>query len=200
MRYSYRFLKKWVKKILVDFHHDPLRYQHLLNVQELGVKLARKYGASIYKVKTACLLHDITKDESLEFHKYYTDPLDFAQYQHSIGILHSFSGANFIKSKFKIKDQTILYAIKAHTIGSTDHNLTSMILYVSDIGEKSRSYSDALQIRNTALNVGLNEAVLMAINLKTNYLIKNGKTPTKNSLDSLEYFKNIVNNDPNNII
>lgn len=194
MKYSYRYLKKEVKNILVKKHNDLRRYNHVLNVVKLAVSLSKKYNASLYNARISALLHDITKDEKLSFHRFYVSSQDYELYKDTPGILHSFSGASYVKQHFHIKNKIIINAIRVHTIGSIDHNITSMILYISDCSEEGRSYSEAKTIRDTALNVGLDEACLLSIKLKLSYLIKNGKQPASNTIKALEYFENKIAN------
>jgi len=192
--YSYKRIKKYVKTRIVGFYQDNKRYEHILGVVSLMKKYARYYNIPTYIAKLTGILHDVTKDEDINFHKQYMDKIDYDTYSNTPVLLHGFSAANFIKHRFNINDERIIYAIKYHTVGSIDHNNLSKLLFVCDLCEKNRTYDGVEVIRSYLFNNDLDRACLEGIKIKINYLIKRNEKPTEKQLESLQYFSKICNN------
>ena len=127
------------------------RYIHTLGVAERSKELALKYGADLYKVELAALLHDVCKEMDKEELKrickeYFPDEID-AKALENTEILHGFAGALLAHDQYGIDDRDVLDAIKYHTIGKSGLGLIGRIIYIADVIEKNRDYPEVYEMR-----------------------------------------------------
>lgn len=171
----------------------PKRYYHSLCVTELAVKLAKFYKENVYTVQTAALLHDCAKEMSLVQMKKYIQKngLKIPCYDfvilHLPQVLHSYIGADIAEKKFKIKDKTILNAIKNHTIGRTNMSACEKILFVADSLSADRPYSYRKQYNKILFN-GLDNVFKAVLCNKINYIISNFKLLHPNIVSIWNYY------------
>ncbi|MGL4980352.1 MAG: bis(5'-nucleosyl)-tetraphosphatase (symmetrical) YqeK [Fusobacteriaceae bacterium] len=160
------------------------RYNHVLGVVKTAEELAEYYNISQKKAKIAALLHDIMKEEKLDFLNEICSQLDFKEIQkhsNSNEILHGFAAAEYSKQKYGIKDEEILNAVRYHTIGRKDMGILEKIIYIADGIEPGREYENVDKIRELAFK-NLDEAILFEVNQKIIYLIKADKIIHINAL------------------
>lgn len=115
------------------------RYNHSLEVAKLTRVLARRYHLDEAKAYLMGLMHDVTKELDIEDEKrvmddYYKDRIHLPQAIH-----HQYTACFYLKKKYGIHDHISLNAIASHTTGHA-YDLYSMILYVADKIEPTRSY------------------------------------------------------------
>ncbi len=130
------------------------RLEHTYSVCEEAAKLGRLYGLcekDIGRLKAAGLLHDITKEKTLEnqlelccrFGYEYTEDDIF-----SPKVLHSITGAYLAREKYgEAVDDIIFGAIKYHTTGRPCMNIYEKLLYLSDYIEPTRTFTDCAHLR-----------------------------------------------------
>ncbi len=152
------------------------RLRHTLNVAECAKHLAKKYGADEEKAYLAGLLHDITKEESLEnqlktAEKYgiILDELFLASPQ----LIHPITGALVARSLGA--DEEIVKAVHEHTLGSTNMSTLSKCVWLADLIEPSRDFTGVDKLRELA-ECNLNAAIIAAMNRTVKYLEKTGET------------------------
>jgi len=137
-------LKKYLKKNI-----SKKRYYHILSVKKTAVYIALKLSKKdIEKSIIASLAHDLTKEWSFKRHaKYIKDKnIDLDDFIKDLPQLHHcFSGAQFLKDRFKIKNKDILNAIKYHSIGYKDMTELQKIIFIADYIEDSRKGIKDLQ-------------------------------------------------------
>jgi len=130
------------------------RYIHVLGVEEEAVKIAEMYNCDedfIKKLKSAAILHDITKEFSyktqLEICREYNIKLskDDKKAEKSI---HAKTGAYVAKYEFGADDM-IFGAIYNHTFGDPSDNfkLFDKIIYLADYIEPNRTFEDCVEVR-----------------------------------------------------
>lgn len=114
------------------------RFQHTLKVAFIADRISLfHYGedASIGNAAfLASLLHDITKEKSVEEHLRILSendaPIDWMNSPEPV--LHSRSAKFIARSRFQITDDSILNAISWHTTGHPGMDTTARIVYTSD--------------------------------------------------------------------
>ncbi len=141
------------------------RFRHSLNVADMCVKIAKRWGADEDTAYRMGLLHDIAKDidkcvalkmcDELEAN---LDNIERTMPQ----LIHPKLGAELVKCYFNIKEGIITSAIRCHTVGKIGMNVYDKILFVADMCEEGRNFEGVEDIRKTAFN-DLDKAVVMCI-------------------------------------
>lgn len=152
---------------------DDYRFNHSLCVAKESFRLAEKYGYDTTKAYLAGLLHDITKNESREFHLNYIKEFDIILTDIELAsdsLLHAISGSLFVKHELKIEDEDIISAIRYHTTAKGGMSLLEKIVYVSDFTSSDRSYPDIDKMRAEA-SKSLENAIVYAVSYTVNRLI-----------------------------
>ena len=174
-------IDKYIKSKLM-----PERYAHVLSVRELALDLAKKYGADLWKVNLAVLLHDCAKwmrtseqYEAVASHEIQLDEIE----RHNPSLLHALIGVEFAVSRFKVDNPEILNAIRVHTTGSGKMTLIDKILYVADFAEPKRNHAEAHSVRTLAYQ-NLNKAVFEVSRYKIEHLLAKGVLIHPHTIDA----------------
>jgi len=150
------------------------RYKHSLGVSSTAEQLAKRFGASSEKAKLAGLMHDCarefpTKDfvaiaESMKI------PVGEIE-RHAPILLHAHIGAKLIKSEYQIDDEEVQEAIRLHTTGGKNMTKLDKIIYLADLIEPSREFSEVTHLRELA-EKNLDRALFEAFNQSIMHVIK----------------------------
>ncbi len=156
---------------------SPERFTHSVGVLETAEKLAKKWGGNLEKCKIAALVHDCgklryTEDilKQAELYKIALTEEDLKCPQ----IIHSYLSEAIAKNVYEIDDHEILRAVRNHTLGSQNMDLTEKIIFVADMIEPSRKGEIFEEIRKEAFE-NLDCAVLKAFNRTIEYNLKKGR-------------------------
>lgn len=167
------------------------RYQHTESVVETALRFCEalknnlKYHSEITekfisRVEIAAWLHDCCKElkneELLTLAEFYGIEI-YPEDRLSPNTLHARVGAAWVEEEYEICDPYIISAIRDHTLGSSDMNNISKILYLADMlepGRDAKSKSAELErLRNIIIEEhDLDKALLEAMNSKITYVIK----------------------------
>lgn len=165
-----------IKKILA-MQLKPNRYRHSLGVMQTAAELAARYGVSPMQAAFAGLLHDcarIYEDSELTARAREAGiAIDAVELAAPL-LLHAPLGAILAASRFGITDEAVLQAIRLHTTGGQSMSVLSQILYLADMIEPNRDYSNVEMLRSAAER-DLNEALLLAFNQSIQYIIARGQ-------------------------
>ena len=166
------------------------RLNHVYGVKNTAVKLAKIHGVDLKQTMIAAYLHDITKYEPLNFHhdmissvysevilETYTEPL-----------YHAYSAAAIAETKYGIKDQEIIQAIKSHAVGRPNMSLLEKIIFISDYIEPYRTYPSCVEVREIAFK-DLDLAVYMAIKHSIHLYEKLGGFVPKVAYEALKFYR-----------
>lgn len=128
------------------------RLTHTLAVEQAAVELGRVYAPDkLPKLRAAALLHDITKEYSLE--KQLQICVEFGIIVNNLDVLmpkifHSATAAALIPRDFpEFDDPEIVSAVRWHTIGHESMQICDRILYLADYIEDTRTYADCVRLR-----------------------------------------------------
>lgn len=150
------------------------RYYHSLCVMEEAKKLAEVYGADVEKATVAGLLHDITKNESDDIHRFIFEkgniPLDYVS-RKSRKLFHAISGAYVVEHDLKITDSDIINAIRYHTTARENMSLLEKIIYMADFISADRTYDGVDELRKLAYT-SLRDAMEFALEFSVNELVE----------------------------
>ncbi|XDD49470.1 bis(5'-nucleosyl)-tetraphosphatase (symmetrical) YqeK [Leptospira sp. WS92.C1] len=110
------------------------RWEHSLKVAEIAKELAiihSKEDADLAYL--AGIVHDITKQKTPEFHLTLFRESGQAELEKlPSAAWHAYSAAIYLKTQYNLKQETILSAVRNHTLGAETPGPLDLILYASD--------------------------------------------------------------------
>ena len=134
------------RESLEDFIKNNLtesRYRHSMGVEEMAVRLAGLYGADAEKAAFAGRYHDLAKNFDTETMDAYVRKYGLPE--KLIGnnaLAHSKVGAAILEHEFGVTDMEILDSVRYHTTARKGMTLLDEIVFVADVVEDNRTYSD----------------------------------------------------------
>ncbi len=162
------------------------RLHHSKMVAKAATELARKYGADVIKAETAGILHDITKEMSLNNqlqllrdNDIMLDSVTNANEQ----ILHAVSGAAYAEFVLNIKDKDILDAIRYHTTARAKMSLLEKIVFIADFISEDRTYPDIETMRQQA-DISLDHGMKYALSYVIRSLVDRGRCVHPDAIDA----------------
>ena len=168
-----------IEKHIFDYlylHLKVERYNHILAVNELAVKLAKAYKLDIYKISNSALLHDCAKnmtlEESIKYiknNKLKIKYLDFV-IKYLPQVLHSYIGADIAEKFFKIKDKEIINSIKNHTVGRIKMSNYEKVIFIADSLSLDRKYKKSFVSKKVMFN-NLDETFKLVLQNKIKHVI-----------------------------
>ena len=168
------------------------RFVHTLDVAATAANLAMCYGADLDKAGTAGLLHDCAKCMSLGkmlkvCDKAGTDLSEFEK--NSVSLLHSKAGAVLAESRYGVRDEDTLNAIRFHTTGRPGMSLLEKIVFVADYIEPGRDSAPNLpQVRKLAYE-SIDDCVLQILKDTLRYLATTGSAVDPMTQKTYEYYR-----------
>lgn len=151
------------------------RFNHTVNVAEEARKLAKVYGADEERAYTAGLLHDITKEYTLEKQlkvcEKYGIILD-AAFLTSPQLVHPITGAAVARELGA--DEEICRAVYNHTLGCVDMTMLDKCVWLADLIEPSRNFIGVEELRILAFE-DIDAAIVAAMTRTVNFLSKKGE-------------------------
>lgn len=168
-------IHKWLQANL-----KPNRYLHVKLVSQAAVELARLYKANAEKLALAAILHDAAKcmrgDELVSYAvKHNIQAQNFEEIcKYSPSLLHSEVSAHLAQTIFNVQDETILNAIRNHTLGRLNMDLSEKILFIADMASKDRRHKDAQRVHLASLK-SIDEGMLAAMTVKLMFTIETAK-------------------------
>lgn len=160
----------------LSLHLKTERYNHILAVNDLAIKLAKAYKLDIYKVSISALLHDCAKNMSLEENiKYVKDNKIKIKYFNFIikylpQVLHSYIGADIAEKNFKVKDKEIINSIKNHTVGRIKMSDYEKVIFIADSLSLDRKFNKSFVSKKVMFS-NLDETFKLVLQNKINYVI-----------------------------
>ncbi len=140
-------------KIKLEDSLSTRRYMHCLNVMNVSMDLAKKYGEDREKAAIAGLLHDcareINKEKAYNLCKEYDIEIDNIMMV-QVPLLHGPIGSNIARDEYNVSDNDILNSIYYHTTGRENMSKLEKIVYIADFIEPSRAFSKVNQARKMA--------------------------------------------------
>lgn len=177
----------------LSLHLNPKRLEHSYNVANLAVFLAEKNGVNALKAWLAGLLHDCAKSMTdKELVKFFKNRKKIFKYFKEISansphLLHSFAGEIIVREYFKIKDESVLKAIKYHTLGRENMSILERLIFVSDSISHDRKWKHAGALREMAKE-NLNKAFFEVLVQKIAYVIRNSGWLCPQTIDTWNWY------------
>lgn len=152
------------------------RFEHCLRVEQTAIKLAEKNHYDIEKAAVVGLIHDYAKERTdqefqrvIKNKKLDPDLLNWGNF-----IWHGEVGAEIIHNELGIDDETILNAVRRHTIGAPEMTTLDKIVYVADYIEPGRDFPVVNYAREIAF-LNLDDGVRFETQQTLKYLLENNK-------------------------
>lgn len=168
------------------------RFVHTLNVACTAANLAMCYGADIDQADAAGLLHDCAKCMNLGKMLKLCDKadLELSEFEkNSASLLHSKAGAVLAASKYGIRDEDILNAIRYHTTGRPGMSLLEKIIFVSDYIEPGRDSAPNLPLVRKLAFESIDDCVLQILKDTLGYLGTTGAEVDPMTQKTYDYYR-----------
>ena len=168
------------------------RYRHSLGVEKMAVRLAGLHGGDQEKAAFAGRYHDIAKNFDRErmdecIRKYGLD-------EKLIGnnaLAHSKVGAAILEHEFGITDEDVLNAVRFHTTARREMSLLEQLVFVADVVEDNRTYSDLKYYQDLAYR-DLDLASLEILEYTCGDLTEKGREIDRDTIEARDWFREII--------
>ena len=168
------------------------RFVHTLNVASTAASLAMCYGFDVDKAETAGLLHDCAKCMNLGKMLKICEKagLELSEIEKGSGsLLHSKAGAELAQSKYGVKDEDILNAIRYHTTGRPGMSLLEKIIFTADYIEPGRDSAPNLPVVRKLAFESIDDCVLQILRDTLSYLGTTGAEVDPMTQKTYEYYR-----------
>lgn len=174
------------------------RYIHTIGVADTAIELATRFNLDTKKAETAGILHDSCKYADRVWMKEVIkgenmNPL-LLDYHHELW--HGPVGAYVAQKEFHVEDEDVLNAIRYHTTGRANMSDLEKIIYIADMIEPNRQFSDVEELRKAAQVLPLDELMSECITHSIGFLISKGQPVFP---DSFECYNDILQKRRSNI-
>lgn len=158
----------------------------------MAVRLAGLHGGDQEKAAFAGRYHDIAKNFDRErmdecIRKYGLD-------EKLIGnnaLAHSKVGAAILEHEFGITDEDVLNAVRFHTTARRGMSLLEQLVFVADVVEDNRTYSDLKYYQDLAYR-DLDRASLEILEYTCGDLTEKGREIDLDTIEARDWFREII--------
>jgi nicotinate-nucleotide adenylyltransferase len=128
------------------------RYRHTVEVERMVMRLGELYApAYLPQLRAAALLHDITKEFSLQTQLQILKKFDIITYysdEISPKTLHARTAACQIPEQYPaFASPVVIDAVRWHTTGRAGMTVCEKIIYLADYIDMSRTFPDCVELR-----------------------------------------------------
>ena len=132
---------------------SPKRYSHTCAVETMVARLCELFcPENTTELRAAALLHDITKEESLEKQLQLCREFDIIVQSGDVlapKTFHAKTAAALIGRDYPdFASEAVVSAVRWHTTGHADMTLSEQLLYLADYIDDSRMFPDCVRLRN----------------------------------------------------
>ena len=148
------------------------RLRHTLNVKEMALRLARRYGADEEKAAMAAILHDAAKEISKpELLRIMRDNAIIAKgaEKRPAPVWHGVCAAILARTEWGVEDEENLSAIACHTTGKAGMTRLDKIIFLADMISAERSYPGVEELRALAME-DLDAAMIRALTMTIQFV------------------------------
>ncbi len=132
-------------RIVRDMIGQRHRFAHVLGVARMGEQLARAHGVDPQRARVAGILHDLARlypaERLLRECAERGMPIDAFERAHPI-VLHARLGAELARERFGVDDESVLSAIRKHTVADAVMRPLDVVVYLADALEPGRDFAD----------------------------------------------------------
>ena len=208
MKYDFEFYENVVRT-----YESEKRFAHTLGVQKEAYELGKIFmPQKAEKLRLTGLLHDITKDFTLEKQLALCDEYGIVIDKGYIvpKLLHAKTGCELAKNLFgdEIVDQEVYSGIYYHTTGRKNMSLFEAIIYLADYIEDGRTFVDCVELRKFFYKKlseaesfdekieAFRQAMVLSFDMTIKNLIDENKPIDKDTVEARNYFllnRNVFN-------
>ena len=164
------------------------RFQHTVNVCELAVELAKKWGADPEKAALAALLHDtakeLPKEQMLQIIKDNAIMAGNAHLRPS-PVWHGVCAAILARTEWGVEDEEVLSASACHTTGKAGMSLLDKIIFLADMTSAERTYPEVEYLRRRE-HEDIHQAMVEALEMNIQWLEESGRPVDEESCRALQ--------------
>ncbi len=168
------------------------RYAHVVRVARFAEAIARRHGADTGKARLAGMLHDLARlyspERTLAECERRAMAIDSFERAHPV-VLHARLGAELAREQFGVDDETILAAIRKHTLADPSMSRLDEIVYLADSLEPGRDFAERAALADLAFE-DLGAAMLGTLRSVIAYLRMRGGTVAPATLAALAVYSN----------
>ena len=129
------------------------RYAHTCAVEDMVARLCALYcPEQTATLQAAALLHDITKEQSLQNQLQLCEKFDIMVTPLDVlapKTFHAKTAAALIARDFSaFASETVVSAVRWHTTGRAGMTLTEQLLYLADYIDQTRTFADCVALRD----------------------------------------------------
>ena len=158
-----------------------------MGVEEMAVRLARLHGADSEKAAFAGRYHDLAKNFDEETVDAYIRKYGLPEYLIGNNALaHSKVGAAILENEFGVTDKEILDSVRYHTTARKDMTLLDEVIFVADVVEDNRTYSDLEYYQDLAYR-DLDRACLEILEYTIGSLTAKGRVIDKDTIEARDW-------------
>lgn len=196
---------------IVKKHQTEKRFLHTQGVANEAYTLGTIFlPEKADKLKLAGLLHDITKDFSLEKQLLLCEEYGISVDKENLvpKLLHSKTGCEYARRVFgtEIVDDEIYNAILYHTTGRENMTLFESLVYLADYIEPGRTFEDCVILRKRFYELisnsqnadmkenALIETIVLSFNMTIENLLSENKCIDFDTIKSRNYYLKIKQN------
>lgn len=165
---------------------DDYRYNHSLCVAEEAKRLAILYNEDVENAYLAGLLHDITKNFTIDEHLNIFSKFDIILSdveKKSIPIWHGISASAYVKHILGINEEKIISSIRYHTTAKSNMSLFEKLIYLADYTSADRNYPD-VDVMRRLVNESIEEAMLYSLKYTIKDLISKDRAVHPDTLNA----------------
>ena len=168
------------------------RYRHSLGVEDMAVRLARLHGADAEKAAFAGRYHDLAKNFDEETMDSYIRKYGLSEdLICNNALAHSKVGAAILENEFGVTDREILDSVRYHTTARRNMTLLDEVIFVADVVEDNRTYSDLDYYQDLAYR-DLDRACLEILDYTIGDLTAKGKVTDRDTLEARDWVFNKI--------
>ena len=163
-----------------------------MGVEEMAVRLAGIHGADVEKAAFAGRYHDLAKN-------FDTETMDACIRKYGLpekligsnALAHSKVGAAILEHEFGVTDEDILNSVRYHTTARKGMSLLEELIFVADVVEDNRTYSDLDYYQDLAYR-DLDQACLEILEYTIGDLTGKGREIDKDTLEARDWVLNKI--------
>jgi nicotinate-nucleotide adenylyltransferase len=140
-------------RVSIQKSMSPKRYSHTCAVETMVARLCELFcPENTTELRAAALLHDLTKEESLEKQLQLCREFDIIVQSGDVlapKTFHAKTAAALIGRDYPdFASEAVVSAVRWHTTGHADMTLGEQLLYLADYIDDSRMFPDCVRLRN----------------------------------------------------
>lgn len=180
------------------------RYAHTCAVEKMAARLGALYCPDqIPALRAAALLHDITKEESLENQLQLCEKFDImvtVEDQLAPKTFHAKTAAARIPLEFaEFATETVIGAVRWHTTGRADMTICEQIVYLADYIDDTRKFVDCVRLRELFWGVDpasmpmeqrlahLRDVLIVSFDMTVQGLLSDGALISRDTIEARNY-------------